>query len=135
MKPKQTVRCVDMIASRGDSFVVIERLSAPMGLAFPGGKMETGETPEEAIVREVSEETGFTVEVDGVVGFYGDSGRDPRGRYVSTVMHGRVSGSPKEEPGKTRVHCMHESEILARHQEFVSDHFRMFCDFRRLSAD
>lgn len=129
MKPKQVIRCVDVIASRGDSFVVIERLSEPKGLAFPGGKVESGETPISAIVREFGEETGFTLEVTGVVGFYDDEARDPRGRYVSTVMHGVAHGAPKEEPGKTRVHCMHASEILARHREFVSDHFRMFTDF------
>jgi A/G-specific adenine glycosylase len=30
---------------------------------FPGGRLETGETPEEAVVREFKEETGFNVEV------------------------------------------------------------------------
>jgi len=30
---------------------------------FPGGRMETGETPEAAVVREFKEETGFAVEV------------------------------------------------------------------------
>ncbi len=134
MKLKQAIRCVDMIAMRGDSFVVIERLSEPKGLAFPGGKIEPGETPTGAIAREFSEETGFAVEVDGVVGFYGDSNRDPRGRYVSTVMYGRAFGVPREEAGKTRVHCMHESEIVARQREFVSDHFQMFCDFRQRAA-
>ncbi len=129
MKQKPIVRCVDMIASRGDSYVVIERLSTPLGLAFPGGKIEVGETPIGAIVREFGEETGFSLEVLGVVGFYDDAKRDRRGRYVSTVMHGRAHGAPREEPGKTRVHCMHKAEIMARHREFVSDHFRMFTDF------
>ena len=134
MKPKQAIRCVDMIASRGNSYVVIERLSEPKGLAFPGGKIEPGETPCSAIVREFSEETGFSVEVDGIVGFYGERDRDPRGRYVSTVMHGRAYGVPREEPGKTRVHCMHEIEIRARYREFVSDHFKMFCDYQARAA-
>ena len=30
---------------------------------FPGGRLETGETPEEAVVREYREETGFIVEI------------------------------------------------------------------------
>ena len=30
---------------------------------FPGGRLETGETPEEAVIREYREETGFAVEI------------------------------------------------------------------------
>jgi A/G-specific adenine glycosylase len=30
---------------------------------FPGGRLETGETPEEAVIREYREETGFVVEI------------------------------------------------------------------------
>ena len=32
---------------------------------FPGGKIEPGETPEEAIVREIHEELGAIIAVDG----------------------------------------------------------------------
>lgn len=129
MKPSAIVRCVDVIASRGDSFVVIERLTAPRGLAFPGGKMESGESPFDAASREFQEETGFGLEIDGVVGFYDDEKRDPRGRYVSTVLHGKAFGYPKAEPGKTLVHSMSATEIYSRHREFISDHFRMFTDY------
>ena len=123
------IRCADIIARRDDAFVVIERLSEPKGLAFPGGKIEPGETPHECVAREFGEETGFSVEVGGVVGFYDDARRDPRGRYVSTVLHGTARGTPRAEPGKTRVHCMTREEIFARHREFVADHFRMFGDY------
>lgn len=134
MKRESIIRCVDVIARRGDAFVVIERLSDPVGLAFPGGKIDPGETPAACAVREFGEETGFALTVDGIVGFYDACDRDPRGRYVSTLMHGHASGSVQEEPGKTRVHCMDEIEIRSRHAEFVSDHYRMFSDYRRNAA-
>lgn len=35
---------------------------------FPGGKIESGETPEECLVRELSEEMNLTVEVNKYVG-------------------------------------------------------------------
>jgi len=37
---------------------------------LPGGWMDTGESPEMTIVREIMEETGLTVEVDKLIGFY-----------------------------------------------------------------
>ncbi len=40
--------------------------------AIPGGAQEVGETPTEAAIREVREETGLDVEVTGLVGIYSD---------------------------------------------------------------
>lgn len=37
---------------------------------FPGGAMEIGESAEETAIREIKEETGYTVEIDGLIGVY-----------------------------------------------------------------
>lgn len=42
--------------------------------AIPGGAQEVGETISQTVVREVSEETGITVDVTGFIGVYSDPG-------------------------------------------------------------
>ena len=48
---------------RNDRFLLVERGRAPARgrFAFPGGRIEAGETPEEAARRELLEETGLEV--------------------------------------------------------------------------
>jgi ADP-ribose pyrophosphatase YjhB (NUDIX family) len=47
---------------RGDRFLLVERGREPSRgrFAFPGGRIEAGETPEQAARRELFEETGMT---------------------------------------------------------------------------
>lgn len=123
------VECVDVVARRGEKFVVIERLTYPQGLAWPGGKVDNGETVVDAVFREFREETGFVLAIKGFVGVYDDPKRDPRGRYVSTVFNGNALGAPKAEIGKTRVLELTKEEIEERRSEFIADHYQMFCDF------
>ncbi|NET61540.1 MAG: NUDIX domain-containing protein [Symploca sp. SIO2E6] len=43
---------------------------------LPGGGIENGELPTEAVIREVKEETGLEVDVERLVGVYGKTDKD-----------------------------------------------------------
>jgi 8-oxo-dGTP diphosphatase len=57
-----------LIREQGRILVSRRRADQPMPLLweFPGGKVEPGEAPEAALVREVQEELGCTVAVEGI---------------------------------------------------------------------
>ena len=59
-----------------NNILLIKRLTPPfVGYwALPGGRSESGETPEQTVVREVKEETGLNVAVLRKVGEYHEKG-------------------------------------------------------------
>jgi len=53
---------------------------------FPGGAVELGETPEQAAIREVKEETGLDVEVRRLIGIYTDRNMEyPNGDKAQSI--------------------------------------------------
>ena len=73
--------------SRG--IVLIRRKNPPLGMALPGGFIEEGESAEHAAVREMKEETGLDIILEGVLGVYSWPLRDMRCHTLTTVFVGR----------------------------------------------
>jgi ADP-ribose pyrophosphatase YjhB (NUDIX family) len=117
--------CADVIAEYLGKIVLVQRLNKPAGFALPGGKHDPGEFLSDAASREFFEETGLSLKIENVLGTFADSRRDPRGRYVSTVFIGRASGTPKDEPGKTKVAFLGKEELPGIKDQILFDHGEM----------
>lgn len=94
MRNKGPGLAVDAIILDGEAVVLVKRKNRPYAgmWALPGGFVEYGETVEDAVKREVLEETGLLVEIEKLVGVYSDPNRDPRGHTVSVVFLCRKAG-------------------------------------------
>jgi len=67
---RRSAACAVVFDERG--WVLLHRRTDNGRWALPGGAIEVGERADEAVVREVMEETGFLVEVVKLVGVYSD---------------------------------------------------------------
>jgi 8-oxo-dGTP diphosphatase len=74
--------------------LLIRRKNPPLGWALPGGFVEVGESVEEAVRREILEETGLTLGNVVQMHTYSAPGRDPRLPTVTVIFAGRASGTP-----------------------------------------
>jgi 8-oxo-dGTP diphosphatase len=87
MQRKSPAITVDAIILKDHSILLVQRKYEPFqGLwALPGGFVEYGETTEQAVIREVREETGLETRVHGLLGVYSDPSRDPRGHTITVA--------------------------------------------------
>jgi 8-oxo-dGTP diphosphatase len=81
-----------VIRTVDNKIVLIERKFEPLGLALPGGFVDYGESCEDAVRREVFEETGLNFYIERLIGVYSNPKRDPRQHVVSIVYSGTPWG-------------------------------------------
>jgi 8-oxo-dGTP diphosphatase len=107
----------------GDTFkgiVLIERRNDPKGLALPGGFVDVGESVEDALVREMQEETHLDVKISKQLGVYSDPKRDPRFHTASVVFIARSQGEPKggDDAKEAKLYALEEIPL----DQLVFDH-------------
>ncbi|GAC1639139.1 MAG: hypothetical protein NVS4B2_28520 [Chloroflexota bacterium] len=101
-----------VVLLRGDRILLAEhRRSTDSYWVLPGGSVEAGESPEQAAVREVLEETGLHIRVERPL--FVDEPRSggpvtikqPRHTYLGTVVGGRLHCAAGEvgNPGNGRL--------------------------------
>ena len=87
MKFRNPSLTVDGILIINHEILLIKRGNDPFKdmWALPGGFVDYGEKTEDAIKREMKEETGLICDITDLFGVYSDPNRDPRGHTVSII--------------------------------------------------
>ncbi len=91
-----------VIIEQEGKFLLVDRTD-DLGYTIPGGVVRYNETIEQGVLREVREETGYSVALTGFVGVYSALKRDPRFRavsiaYTGTIVGGVEHGSTEGQP-------------------------------------
>jgi 8-oxo-dGTP diphosphatase len=121
---------VDGILIHDGAILLIQRNHSPFeGMwALPGGFVEYGEKTEEAMVREMTEETGLKTKIQAVMGVYSDPHRDPRGHTVTVVyLVESIGGSlhAGDDAGNVKFFKVNElPELAFDHAIIVKDAFK-----------
>ncbi len=120
---------VDAVLTLGERILLIRRGNEPFAgsWALPGGFVECGETVEQAVVREIREETGVEAAVEGVLGVYSEPDRDPRGHVVSVCFVLRGEGEP--EAGSDAAEVGVFEPRVAASLPLAFDHRRIIMDY------
>lgn len=129
MRMKGPSLAVDGVILVDDAIVLVKRRNPPYAgmWALPGGFVEYGETVEDAVKREIMEETGLAVEIEKLAGVYSDPGRDPRGHTASVVfLCKKVGGFLKADSDAADVRLF----PLAKLPALAFDHGKIIRDAR-----
>jgi 8-oxo-dGTP diphosphatase len=107
--------------------ILIERRNEPKGLALPGGFVDVGESVEDALVREMKEETNLDVEICKLLGVYSDPKRDPRFHTASVVFVAKAQGQPQggDDAKTAKVYALEEipmDRLVFDHGEILKDY-------------
>jgi len=118
-----------VVSAEGKILLTKRNIEPEKGLwCLPGGHIDYGESPQDAIVREVKEETGLDANITQLIGVYGGAGRDPRRHSISTVFALGVNGGELEENTEVNGFGWFTSDELPEnigfdHRQMIDDYF------------
>jgi 8-oxo-dGTP diphosphatase len=95
------------------------------GWSLPGGAVEKGETFEQAVIREIKEETGLTIEVESIVAvneaFFKEKGNHALFiTFTAKIIEGEISIQDEDEISEIKwVGIQRANELMPYHPDGV----------------
>jgi 8-oxo-dGTP diphosphatase len=125
--PRNPLPTVDAIVEFGGGVVLVERRNPPSGWALPGGFVDWGESVEEAVAREVREETGLSLHDLRQFHVYSDPRRDCRAHTITTVFVARGEGTLRAADDAKAARVFRTDDLP---REIAFDHRGILEDYR-----
>lgn len=123
---------VDALIEIDNGLVIIQRSNPPFGWALPGGFVDYGESLEDAVTREVKEETNLEVQALKQFHTYSNPQRDPRFHTIGTVFIAKVKGEPKAGDDAAGLKIVPWEKLLKL--DFAFDHKQIINDYLKYKS-
>ncbi len=125
---RNPIPTVDAVIEKEGRVILVERKNPPYGWALPGGFVDYGETLEEAIKREVKEETNLKIKDLKQFHSYSNPDRDPRMHTITTVFLGKAEGNlvPGDDAKELAIFPKDKlpSNLAFDHKKILQDYFK-----------
>jgi 8-oxo-dGTP diphosphatase len=121
---------VDAIVEKDSKILLVTRKKDPFkgSRSFPGGKVDVGEKVEDAVKRELREETNLDIEPKDILGVYSDPTRDPRGHRISITFIAKISGGEERAADDAeKVEWVSFDDQI----DLAFDHNKILSDYRQ----
>ena len=118
---------VDAIIEIDGGIVIIERSNPPFGWALPGGFVDNYESLEDAVRREMKEETSLELSDLKQFHAYSKPGRDPRFHTIGIVFTAKGKGTPKAGDDAANLKIIKLTDI--DNIPFAFDHKQVLKDY------
>ena len=126
---KKPSLAVDAIVMKEDKYLLIKRKNPPYGWALPGGFVDYGETVENALMRELREETSLNADSIKLFEVASDPKRDSRFHTVSLIYevpiwHGEAQAADDaKELGWFTIKEIDKMDIAFDHKDILVNRY------------
>ena len=131
MEYQNPALAVDAAVRCNDTVLLIQRGNEPWkgAWALPGGFVEYGEDPRDAVLRELEEETGLKGTIIRLLDARGNPERDPRKHIVSIVYLVEAEGEPIGGDDAADARFWPIDVVLNGEVEIAGDHTEILRDW------
>jgi ADP-ribose pyrophosphatase YjhB (NUDIX family) len=96
------------VVERNEKYLIVEeRSSGVVVITQPGGHIESGESPEAAVVRETLEESGCDIRVTGLLGVYLWIHPQTRQQFLRIVYTADLDAENRKQKLDNGIHAVH----------------------------
>ncbi|MDP6906318.1 MAG: NUDIX hydrolase [Candidatus Thalassarchaeaceae archaeon] len=122
---------VDAAVRRGNEVLLIQRGNPPWkgSWALPGGFVDYGEDPVNAVLRELKEETNLDGKIIALLNVKGNPARDPRKHIVSIVYEIFAEGEPVGGDDAVDARFWPIEVVLNGGLEIAGDHIEILSEW------
>jgi Predicted phosphatase homologous to the C-terminal domain of histone macroH2A1 len=124
---------VDCIIDVDGGIVIIERSNPPFGWALPGGFVDNYESLEDAVRREMKEETDLDLLDLKQFHAYSKPGRDPRFHTIGIIFTAKGKGTPKAGDDAANLRVIKLADVSKT--KFAFDHSNILADYIKYKKD